>query len=86
MTEEDNELEKGKSPFRPAAVEHFGDTSQFEQHLQPIQYKRWLTLISLALLIMGILIRVFFGFLPIEAQGVGDCSQYRRVIQCGNFI
>ena len=71
MTEEDNESEEGKSLFRPAAVEHFGDTGQFEQHLQPIQYKRWLTLISLAVLLIGVLIWFFFGFLPIEAQGVG---------------
>jgi len=71
MTEEDKETEEEQKIFRPAAVEHFADSSQFEQHLQPLLYKHWITRASLALLLIGSLVWVFFGFIPIEAQGVG---------------
>ncbi len=69
MTEE--ESEEGRTLFRPAAVEHYADTAQFEQNLQPISYRRWLTRMSLALIGIGFLAWVIFGSIPIEAQGVG---------------
>lgn len=70
MTEENKESEE-RPLFRPAAVEHFADTAQFEQNLHPISYKRWLTRASLALIFIGLLTWVIFGFIPIEAEGVG---------------
>jgi HlyD family secretion protein len=63
--------EENKSIFRPAAIEHYSNASQFEQTFLPIRYKKWIIRGSLTLLLIGALIWFFFGTLPIEAQGVG---------------
>lgn len=68
---DEKEDQESNSIFRPAAVEHYSDASQFEQTFLPIRYKKWIIRGSLALLFIGLLIWFFFGTLPIEAQGVG---------------
>lgn len=62
---------KKKDIFRPEALEGLASSRRFEETLQVISYKKWLTRGSFVLIAIGTIIWLIWGSIPIEARGVG---------------
>lgn len=73
MVEEQNnkpEDENEELIFRSEAMRHFGSSEQFEHNLQVMRYRRWVSQLSVLILVLGCLLWLIFGSISIEAEGM----------------